>query len=404
MTQQNIPNDLIIIGAGASGLMAAQEAARSDLKVLVLEGKPSAGAKILMTGGGRCNATNAVVTEKDFNSGCPRTVGHVLKHCSTKDALIFFKAFGAELKMEEDGKYFSLADDARTVIGALLMAVKTSGAAIEYDRRVRKVSVCDGVFRVEGDGFGFSSRALLISTGGLSFPATGSDGFGLALAGQFGHKIVPTFPSLSAFKTNDPLWKSISGISVPVRLSLWVTARKLLEKEGPLLFTHEGFSGPVVLDLSRHWVAAQGSGEVKVIADFLPLGQKLHFLRRHLKSAISEAIPRRLTEVLLSKVNIDGDKQFFNLRAPQREALENVLRACPLQITGVMGWGKAEVTAGGVDLKELKGASLESRLQPGLFFAGEVLDVDGRVGGFNLHWAWASGIAAARGAGKTLNV
>jgi predicted Rossmann fold flavoprotein len=397
MAQKNIPYDLIIIGAGAAGLMAAQEAGRSGLSVLALEGQPSPGAKILLSGGGRCNATNAVVTEKDFNSGCPRTVRHVLEHFSPDEAVRFFEERGAPLRLEEDGKYFSSAGDANMVLRALLKTVDGSGAGIEYQRCVRNVRCQDGIFQVSGNGFALEGRALLVATGGLSYPATGSDGFGHALAKQFGHRISPLFPALTSWKTEDALWRALSGIAVPVRLTLWSADRKVIEKQGSLLFTHEGFSGPVVLDMSRHWGAVQKEKDVRILVDFLPQAPELHLKRRHLKNAFSEVLPLRLVEALLKKAEINGAKQYFNLRAAQRDAMEKILRSCPIPISGVMGWGKAEVTAGGVDLSELKGASLESKLQPGLFFAGEVLDVDGRVGGFNLHWAWASGIAAARG-------
>jgi predicted Rossmann fold flavoprotein len=389
--------DLIVIGAGAAGLMAAQEAGRQGLHVLILEGQPAPGAKILLSGGGRCNATNAAVTEKDFNTGCPRTVRHVLEHLSSGNAVRFFEERGAALQLEDDGKYFSFAGDAKVVLRALLKAVEGSGARIEYQRRVRSVRYQEGLFDVTGEGFAVQGRALLVATGGLSYPATGSDGFGHALAKQFGHTIVSPFPALTSFKTDDALWKSLAGIVVPVRLTLWAGGRKVIEKQGSLLFTHEGFSGPAVLDMSRHWGAFQMEKDAGILVDFLPQSPQLHFKRRHLKNAFAESLPLRLVEVLLEKTEINGTKQYFNLRASQREALDKILRACPLPISGVMGWGKAEVTAGGVDLNELKGASLESKLQPGLFFAGEVLDVDGRVGGFNLHWAWASGIAAASG-------
>jgi hypothetical protein len=397
MAQQKTSYDLIIIGAGAAGLMAAQAAGRAGLSVLILEGQAAAGAKILLSGGGRCNATNAVVTDKDFNSGCPRTLKHVLEHFPPDKAVRFFEERGAVLKLEEDGKYFSSAGDAGVVLRALLRAAEDAGARIEYQRRVQNVRCQDSLFHVAGNGFALEARSLLIATGGLSYPATGSDGFGHALAKQFGHKIVPLFPALTSFKTNDALWRSLSGMAVPVRLTLWAGGRKVIEKQGPLLFTHEGFSGPVVLDMSRHWGVVQMEKDAGITVDFLPQDPELHFKRRHLKNAFAEVLPQRLVDVLLRKTQINGVKQYFNLRSAQRDVLEKILRSCPLPISGVMGWGKAEATSGGVDLNELKGASLESKLQPGLFFAGEVLDVDGRVGGFNLHWAWASGIAAASG-------
>lgn len=397
-------NDLIIIGSGAAGLMAAREAAAAGCRVLVLEGALAPGAKILMSGGGRCNVTNAVISEKDFSSECPRSVRHVIKHWGPEAAVEFFQKHGVPLKQEEGGKYFPASDSAKDVLHALLSVAHDAGVRIEYDRRVLWVRFAEGVFEISGAEFQYNSPLLLVATGGLSYPATGCDGFGYALAEQFGHKVIPTIPALTPLMTKDQAWKGLQGISTSCQLSLWVDGKKSKTCSGSLLFTHFGFSGPVVLDISRHWSAASVGQHRSLTADFLPLlkeqewKERFEKNKRSVRTVLGELLPSRLVNLLTASAGIDGGKAYAGLGRGDRLKLQERCRRCELPIDGVMGWEKAEVTAGGVDLRELKGATLESRFQPGLFFAGEVLDADGRVGGFNLHWAWASGVAAARGA------
>lgn len=390
--------------------MAAQEAAVSGCHVVVLEGGKSAGAKLLLSGGGRCNATNAVVTEQDFCSNAPRTVRHVLEHLRPAQFVTFLERHGVRLSLEEDGKYFTAEGRAEAVLAALLAAARQTGVRIEYNRRVQEVVFSDGSYTVSGEGFEYSAPVLLVTTGGLSYPATGSTGFGYSVARRFGHTLVPTVPALSPLLTDDKRWTGLSGVAVPCRLTFWLNNRKAAASAGPILFTHFGFSGPAALDLSRHWSVSTGEADRRLTVDFLPelpardLPDASAAVKKTARTVLSERLPARLAAVLLELAGIDAGRGWPGLNPKERRRLQETCQACELPVSGVAGWGKAEVTAGGVDLGELAGATLESRLQPGLFFAGEVLDVDGRVGGFNLHWAWASGVAAARGAVKKLRI
>ncbi len=396
--------DCIVVGAGAAGLMAAGEVVHQGLSVLVLEGNRQPGAKLLLCGGGRCNATNVRVTEKDYYSSCRHTLKHVLRHFSTTDTLRFFAANGAPLECAEDGCYFSADNKARTVLDALLRYCQQGGVQLLCNNRVRSLEVQNGVFHVFGMQEVFTARTLLVATGGLSYPATGCDGSGYIFARNFGHKLVDPRPALTPFIAGDEVFSSLAGIVVPLRLSLWAQGRKLAVSEGPFLFTHNGFSGPSVLEIASAWLdCRQEGGELR--ADFFS-SQKdegIDFLLGHapqpsLKNVITRTLPERLAVVLLALAKVDGRLPALSGRLTREEkrSLGTALRALPLPVRDVAGYAKAEITSGGVDLKEVKGADLESRFQEGLFFAGEVLDVNGRIGGFNLHWAWASGIAAAR--------
>jgi predicted Rossmann fold flavoprotein len=405
--QKNV-HDLIIIGAGAAGLMAAAEASRSGLDVLVLEGQREPGLKILISGGGRCNVTNARLSEKDYSSGCAHTLRHVLKTFTPAQAVDFFERWGAPLALQGTGEFFSADDKARTVRDALVRAAEEGGTRVACGWRVNSLAVQDGAFNVIGQELIECARAVLVTTGGLSYPATGSDGAGYSLAAMFGHKIVPTRPALTPFIASEDIFSNLTGIVVPVRLSLWAEGRKLRSVEGPLLFTHNGFSGPAPMEMSGHWLAFKDKPGCGVSVDFMPemKGDGIEFLfdpssaKRSVKNVVARFLPERLAAVLIESAGLDTRLFSGELGQKDKKALAGLLRGCVLPIQGTMGYDKAEVTGGGVDLKELKGATLESRLQEGLYFAGEVVDVDGRIGGFNLHWAWASAVAAARAIAK----
>ncbi len=404
----NKPHDLIIIGAGAAGLMAAAEASHLGLKVLVLEGQREAGLKILISGGGRCNVTNARLGEKDYSAGCPHILRHVLKTFTPAQAVDFFEHWGAPLMLQETGEFFSADDKARTVRDALLRAAEKNGARIIYNWRVNALAIQDGAFNVIGEEHIECARAVLVTTGGLSYPATGSDGAGYALAKMFGHKIVPTRPALTPFVAAESIFSNLAGIVVPVRLSLWAQGRKLRSVEGSLLFTHNGFSGPAPMEMSGFWAAVKDKPGCGISVDFMPQmkGDGIEFLfdaesyRRSAKNVVARFLPERLAAALIESAGLDTRLYLGEMNQKEKKALAGMLRGCVLPVEEAMGYDKAEVTAGGVDLKELKGATLESRLQENLYFAGEVVDVDGRIGGFNLHWAWASGVAAARAIAK----
>lgn len=398
--------DVIVIGAGPAGLMAAITCARRSRKVLILEGHSKPGAKLLISGGGRCNLTNLRVTEKDYHTGQPRTVRNILSAFPVDQTLAFFHDLGVETVFEEGTKYFPEKQSARAILDALLGEIKRLGVELELAKKVTDIAGREGAFQITGKNFSYEAKRILIATGGLSYPETGSDGTGYGFAKCFGHRMVPTSPALTSFLTDDPHWKNLAGITVPVKLKLEVDGKDIASSEGVMLLTHTGFSGPAVLDISGVWCRCL-SKQKKILADFLPQKIETEFRREILRALdehpkaswkrfLSGYFPDRLVEVLLIKCDVMSGKPIVNSSRQEREDVMKGLRRFFLQVSGVYGYEKAEVTSGGVNLDDLDSKTLESKLCPGMFFAGEILDVDGRIGGFNLQWAWASGFVAGK--------
>lgn len=393
--------DVVVIGAGPAGLMAAIPCAEAGLRTRVLDGSGTIGAKLLISGGGRCNITNLKVTEKDYQTSGPRTVRNVLRSFPSEQTLEFFKKLGVEMVLEEGTKYFPEKQSAKAVLQALIEASRRAGVVTEQGKKVKDVSKELDIFCISGEGFKYLAKTLVIATGGLSYPGTGSDGSGYLLARFLGHSLVPTTPALTPLITDDPDWKSLAGITLPVELSILADGKKIAHSGGALLFTHIGFSGPAVLDISGPWLRSDAKDK-ELSVNFLPMRRETDFVAewaglvaahadRSWKRSLTAYFPERLAEVLLKKIGIDPKLRLDQISKKERESFLHMLFRFPLKVTGSQGYEKAEVTAGGVALKEVDTKTLESKLCPGLFFAGEVLDVDGRIGGFNFQWAWASG-------------
>ena len=400
------PWDVIVIGAGPAGLMSAITCARGKLRTLVLDSKETIGAKLLISGGGRCNVTNLKAGEKDYQTGEPRAVRNILRAFPPERTLEFFKEFGVEMVLEEGTKFFPESQSAKTVLQALVRAAGHSGVVIEKGKKIQTVSKERGLFRVSGKDFEYSAKTLVISTGGLSYPGTGSDGSGYALANSLGHTIIPTAPALVPLLTNDPDWKNISGITLPAELSILVEGKKTARSEGALLFTHAGFSGPAVLDISGPWLRCRAKRK-ELLVNFLPCfreadlsAELAKLVARHpdrsWKRFLAQYFPERLAEILLKKHGTDPRMRLDQMSKKDRVSFIRSLFRWPVEVVGSQGYEKAEVTSGGVDLKDVDAKTLESKHCRGLFFAGEILDVDGRIGGFNFQWAWASGSVAGQ--------
>lgn len=401
--------DVVIIGAGASGLIAADVCGAGSLKVLLLEGKPKPGLKLLITGGGRCNITNTGMHPAAFHTSHPRTVKNVLAAFPLRKTLDYFKRSGMEFQEENDGCLFPETQSAKTVMDALLKRLDPN-VTLRVSSKADTLTVNHGLFRVTCGSVDFHSRAVLLCAGGCSYPRTGSDGSGYNLARMLGHSIVSPNPALTPLATDDPEWKTLAGISLPCRLRLKRDPGPDARFEGPLLFTHFGFSGPCVMNISRFWIQ---NPEQPVVANFLPAENDSSFRdkivaaasdypRRMVKTWLSEFLPARLAEVLMEKANLDQKQVTGQVTRKEREELIRCLIRCPLPISAALGYNKAEVTSGGVDLSEVNPKTLESVKVPRLFFAGEILDVDGPIGGYNLQWAWSSGYVAGMGAVKAL--
>jgi predicted Rossmann fold flavoprotein len=398
--------DVIIVGAGAAGLMTAIQAAQSGSQVLLLEGQKKVGAKILMSGGTRCNVTNKSVSEKDFNSENIIYVRNILRSFDNTDTISFFKDLGVDLVLEPTGKYFPTTNSGKTVLEALLRRISShKNITLLCEHRAKAITVDKEEFVLKGDHFQYKCRSIVLTTGGLSYPTTGSDGTGYRLAQSFGHSMIETAPALTPLTTQDEDSKSLSGITLDVQLALLVDGKKIFTNQDSFLFTHFGFSGPAALDISRHFLKAKG--QKQIFANFIPdynesslqtyLGKiQQDSPRKVLRNVLIELMPQRLADIILKKAGIEASLAMNQLDKLSRQRLIGRCVHYPLDVTGVLGYSKAEVTAGGIDFSEINPKTLESKLVPGLFFAGEILDVDGRIGGFNFQWAWASGHTVAQ--------
>ncbi len=411
MVEQNLNYDVVIIGGGAAGLMTSILLARqnSDLKIAIVDGAKRLGAKILISGGGRCNVTNRSVVAKDFNGGSRNVIKRVLKTFSAKATVEFFESIGVPLHEEQHGKLFPDSNKARHVLEALIREAESLRVCLMTGCRVENVEVDDDQFRISNSRGEIGSRAVVLATGGQSVPKTGSDGFGYALAKRLGHTIQPTFPALAPLLLNGNFHEQLSGISLDVELSLHTTNDKPKRFTGSMLWTHFGISGPVVLDLSRHWHAAKLTGADPVVrCSFLPKFDSQRMENEILVWAdenptgllskkLSQHLPRRFVDALLQELQISSEVTFSQFPKQQRRNLVRNLIERILPVTDSRGFRYAEATAGGIPLNEVEPTTMQSRACDNLFFVGEILDVDGRLGGFNFQWAWSSAAVAAQG-------
>ncbi len=392
------PADVAIVGAGAAGLATAIFAARRNpgRRIVLLDGAAKPGAKILVSGGGRCNVTNVAVSERDYWGGNPNVVRRVLRSFPNHETVEFFREIGVPLHEEQWGKLFPDSNQARTVLDALLGEARDRGVEFRFGSRVTALRPAPGGFDLEAAP-GFRARKVVLATGGLSLPKTGSDGGGYALARSLGHSIVPTTQALAPLVLDRTFHAALSGLSLEVELSIHAGGEKVRRISGPMLWTHFGISGPAALDASRHVLRARLEGRpVRVAASFLP-GTDFESLDRELVEAArrqpnakaASALAARLPERLA--IALAPDEKLGRLSKEARRKFVHDVLEWPVPVRDGRGWNYAEVTAGGVPLSELDPSNLESRLHPGLHFVGEILDVDGRIGGFNFQWAWASG-------------
>jgi predicted Rossmann fold flavoprotein len=433
-TSMSPPIDIAIIGGGAAGLAAGIFAAqiRPDFSIAILDGAHAIGAKILVSGGGRCNVTNVRVTPADFH-GTHRFVARVLQRFDEKATARWFASLGVPLKEEPTGKLFPVTNTARTVLQALLDRNATLGVHLLTQHRVKNMTPHELGFSIETEKATFTARQVILATGGQSLPKTGSDGHGWTIARQLGHTVTPTFPALVPLVLHDQFFHhTLSGISHEGTLMTRVDGKLVDRRTGSLLWTHFGISGPVTLDASRFWVIAHGQEqEVALFLNLFP-GQSFDDVDRWLSNAgtasgrqtlagrLSERLPVRVAKSLCAYVENTspppqaedrhelkfpdlGTTPLCELRRSTRRAITQAFINLPLPVIDSRGWNFAEVTAGGIPLKEVNPYSMASRQIPGLYLIGEMLDCDGRIGGFNFQWAWSTGYIAGIHASESLS-
>jgi predicted Rossmann fold flavoprotein len=383
--------DVIVIGAGAAGLMCAIEAGKRGRSVLVLDHAGSIGQKIRVSGGGRCNFTNIHMAPEKYLSRNPHFCKSALARFSPHDFISMLEKYHIEYYEKEKGQLFC-KKNSLDVLRVLQEETKKAGVEMRLKCKVTDVEKGDRFKVLSNQGL-FESESLVIATGGLSFPDLGATGIGYHIARQFGLNVTPLGPGLVPFEYNSNDMKilgALSGISLPVR----VLCRNM-EFQGEMLFTHHGLSGPAILQTSSYWM----QGDVLKI-DLLPASDALEIFRaRHssrieMHNLLAELFPKRFASTWCDlRVR---SKPLCQYTDKELIGIAGQLHNWEIRPKGTQGYKKAEVTLGGVDTEELSSKTMESRKVPGLYFSGEVIDVTGQLGGYNLHWAWASGYVAGQ--------
>ncbi|HEY1191576.1 MAG TPA: NAD(P)/FAD-dependent oxidoreductase [Gemmata sp.] len=404
--------DAIICGAGAAGLVAAIRAAERGRRVLLLEKGKKPGVKILMSGGTRCNITHDCDARGIVEAFGPngKFLHSALANLGPRETVALFNAEGVATKVEDTGKVFPVSDRAVDVLDALLKRLARSGATLALNEPVRDVEPHpEGGFRVSTSLRVLTAERVLLTTGGRSYPGCGTTGDGYALAAKFGHTIRPQSPALVPL-TVQPEWVgALRGITLPdVGLKVLPPQGKALaQRRGSMLFAHFGLTGPAPLDVSR---AVSGHADPRSLvleADFLPTepepaldaflqAEALASGKKQLAVVLAEKVPRRLADQLLALCGLAVDRKAAALAKPDRLALVAAIKRLRLPLRGTLGFEKAEVTAGGVSLDEVDSRTMQSKRAAGLYFAGEVLDLDGWIGGYNFQSAWSTGWLAGQ--------
>ncbi len=437
--------DIAIIGCGAAGLFASIWTGRTArgpdgspaLHVAAFDGARKLGAKILVAGGGRCNVTHHHVDETAYAGSSRNAIRKVLGRFDVARTTEFFRELGVELKREETGKLFPVTDDAHTVLNALLDETRRVGTQLVFPWRVESVEALADAGEGEPrfvvhrkrlandppagdhnplrDAAMVRARRVILAAGGMALPRTGSDGHGYEIARALGHSTTPRiFPALVPLTlAKGHFLCELSGITLPTTLEVRSgSGKKLAAFTNSTLLTHFGLSGPSVLDISRYYTEAlyAGGGTPRLLLSVLPqftleaLDTHLAQLGRAPKAPtplrfLTETLPERLARALCEHAGVDPSAALASLAKEKRRRLAGVLTELEIPVTGDRGYTYAEVTAGGIPLSEIQLSTMESRVCPGLYLCGEICDVDGRIGGFNFQWAWASGHVAGVAAG-----
>ncbi len=408
--------DVAVVGAGAARLMAAIRAAELGRRVLLLEKNRRPGVKILMSGGTRCNLTHATDNRGIVAAYGPpgRFLHSALAALSVQDTIDFFEAEGVSTKVEETGKVFPVSNKASDVLEALLRRLRRSGASLAAEEPLRDLTPREHDIALTTPTRVIAARRVIVTTGGQSYPGSGTTGDGYTWAAKLGHTVVPPRPALVPITVAAPWVAELRGVTLPdVALRVLDGDNALAARRGSLLFAHFGLSGPVVLDVSRVVSGHAAPRSLSLELDLLPGMNDAavdEFLRvesaaagkKQLAVVLASHLPRRLCDALLPQAGLAPDRRAAALSRPDRTRLAATVKRLRLPVSGTLGFRKAEVTAGGVALDEVDSRSLRSKRVPGLFIAGELLDLDGPIGGYNFQAAWSTGWLAGQSAAENI--
>lgn len=409
-------DSVIVVGAGPAGMMAAIKAAENGARVTVLEKMARPGKKMLITGKGRCNITNVAEKQELIKNipGNGKFLHSCLKAYDNEDVQLFFQGLDVPVKTERGGRVFPVSDKAADVVEAMVLRLHELGVRLVTDASVAGLLLKDatgGVRRIAGvrtvDGREYRGSAVIVATGGASYPGTGSTGDGYLWAAEAGHHVVKPLPALVPLETEDDWVKELSGLSLKnVRAILFSDGERVADMFGEMLFTHFGVSGPIILSLSRQAAQLLDEGhfleleiDLKPALNLEQLDARLlrdfeKYQRKEIKNGMKELLPGRLIEPVLDAAYLKPERMVNTITREERHRLAQVLKGLGMVVSGTRPIAEAIVTAGGVDVKEINPKTMESKLVRGLYFAGEVVDVDGYTGGFNLQAAFSMGAAA----------
>lgn len=396
-------NKVIIIGAGASGMWAAIAAKKAGADVTVIERNQAEGKKLSATGNGRCNFTNVNADNVQYyHSHNKAAVARVLSQFAVNDILNEFDALGITPSLEEDGKYFPLSGQASSVVDVLCRELKRNAVNIIYNTQVTDIDITNAKLTVITDNGSFAADKLIIATGGMAAPTSGSDGGAYSFAKKLGHTIVQPFPVIVQLKTKDGFYKRLNGLRINAEISLIVDGKYCRRELGDLMFYDYGLSGSTVFKLSCEAAYALSENKsVCVAINFAP-GYTVNELKAYIAKRCTDCpytaeevlvgfVNKKLIQLLLEASSINKDALASELNEKQINALCRSISDMRFTVTGTKGWNNAQATAGGISLDEIDPLTLRSRFDERIGFCGEILDVAGECGGFNLTWAWASG-------------
>lgn len=414
--------DVIIVGAGSSGLMAGVSAGERGARVLLLDKGDKLGRKLGISGGGRCNVTNAKEQDELIKHipGNGRFLYSALATFGNRDIMAFFEDMGIPLKEEDNGRMFPVSDKAKTVVDALVNKVRAQGVAIRENSPVEDVLYEDGqavgVRLKTGETIGAS--AVIVAVGGKSVPHTGSTGDGYAWAEKAGHTVTELFPTEVPLTSKEPFIRdrSLQGLSLrDVGLSIWnAKGKKIITHEGDMIFTHFGLSGPIALRCSQFVVKqlkAQGGGDALATIDLMPRSsaeevyEETYALAKNepkkaIKNVLKGYLPERMLPLVFERAGLKEDLTFDNLPKQAWHDMARIVKAFEVRVNGTLSIEEAFVTGGGVNLKEIDPRTMESKLAEGLYFCGEILDIHGYTGGYNITAAFSTGYTAGKNAAE----
>ena len=410
--------DVAVIGGGPAGLMAAGQAAEAGAKVVLIEKNPDLGKKLLLTGNGRCNVANAIFDIDELVGQYGKEGSFLYSSFSRlgpRETMAFFEKMGVKLKTERGKRVFPVSDRSSDILTCMHRYVKSGNVRIIRENPVINMIVREGhLQRLILKDRELAAKRYVLCTGGKSYPQTGSTGDGYRWASVTGHTVTPLLPSIVPIKVNNQWVRHLSGLSLKnVAISAILNGENKESRFGEMLFTHFGISGPIVMDISKTLLEMLQQGETKVQIDLKPaldfkkLDARLlrdfsKFSGRKLKNSLYELLPQKIIPVIIEQAKLDPDKKVDYLDRKERESLLLNIKELNLDVSGSLGFKWAIVTSGGITLKEIDPKTMKSKIVDNLYFAGELLDIDGPTGGFNLQICWSTGYAAGRASAEGL--